>query len=116
LPSDKVTSILNALYKHVDQLIHKYPLMTKIKINGCCYEAAGGLFSEVNNPASHATEAVNFALDCLEVVQKINEHFEQELSIRVGVHTGGPIPAGVLPIGKPTFEIFGNAIEVASIM
>jgi class 3 adenylate cyclase len=116
LPSLTVMSILNALYKKIDELVRKYPTMTKIKIIGDCYEAAGGLFSEVNIPANHATEAVNFAVDCIEAVNAINKHFKQNISIRVGVHTGGPLVAGIVGIGKPTFEIFGSAIEIGHAM
>jgi class 3 adenylate cyclase len=38
------------------------------------------------------------------------------LRIRVGVNSGGPIVAGVLGVGKPTFEILGPAINMAQQM
>lgn len=61
-------------------------------------------------------EALNFGIDCIEAVQQINRDFDQNLAIRVGVNTGGPLVAGVLGMGKPTFEIFGPVIEIAGAM
>jgi class 3 adenylate cyclase len=36
------------------------------------------------------------------------------LSVRIGVNTGGPIIAGVLGSDSPAFDIIGDAINVAS--
>ena len=49
-------------------------------------------------------------------IGSINESLEQNLRIRVGVNAGGPIVAGVLGTDKPTFEIFGPAINMAQQM
>ena len=43
-------------------------------------------------------------------------NLNETLQIRVGINTGGPIVAGVLGIGKPTFEILGPAINMAQQM
>ena len=78
--------------------------------------AAGGIFSEVNQPAVHTAEAVDFGLDQINSVIKCNGILGTSLRVRVGVNTGGPIVAGVLGIGKPTFEILGPAINMAQQM
>jgi class 3 adenylate cyclase len=100
LESQTIMNILGALYKKINELVRKYPTMIKIKIIGDCYEAAGGLFSEVNNPSEHATEAVNFAVDCIERVKKNNKEFQQNIATRVGAHTGGSLVAGIIGIGS----------------
>ncbi|OHT01531.1 Adenylate and Guanylate cyclase catalytic domain containing protein [Tritrichomonas foetus] len=111
-----VMSTLNALFKEFDLQLAKYSTMTKIKCIGDCYMAAGGIFSEVNQPSAHASDAVNFGLDVISSVLKINDTLGKTLRIRVGVNTGGPIVAGVLGVGKPTFEILGPAINMAQQM
>lgn len=78
--------------------------------------AAGGVFSEVNVPAEHSKEVVSFGLGAIDAIREINEELSENLQIRVGVNTGGPIVAGVLGIGKPTFEILGPAINMAQQM
>ncbi|OHS97131.1 Adenylate and Guanylate cyclase catalytic domain containing protein [Tritrichomonas foetus] len=116
LPADKVMSTLNYLFKLFDACAANYPTMTKIKCIGDCYMAAGGVFSEVNNPTEHAKEVVSFGLDALDSIGILNKELNESLQIRVGINSGGPIVAGVLGIGKPTFEILGPAINMAQQM
>ncbi|KAK8881515.1 hypothetical protein M9Y10_004253 [Tritrichomonas musculus] len=116
LPADKVMSTLNNLFRRFDAACAKQPTMTKIKCIGDCYMGAGGVFAEVNQPAVHAKEIVQFGLDSLQCVLDLNDELNEKLQIRVGVNTGGPIVAGVLGIGKPTFEIIGPAINMAQQM
>lgn len=92
--------------------------MTRIKCIGDCYVAAGGVFSDLNQPLEHAKQVVQFGLDCLQSVGELNAELNESLQIRVGVNTGGPIVAGVLGGGaaKPTFEIIGPSINMAQQM
>lgn len=78
--------------------------------------AAGGIFSEINQPEVHAKEVVEFGLDSIDELRNMNQEKGTSLRIRVGINTGGPIVAGVLGIGKPTFEIIGPAINMAQQM
>jgi len=116
LPAATVMSTLNSLFKRFDALVAMYPTMTKIKCIGDCYMAAGGVFSEISQPAKHAKEIVSFGLDAIDAVQEMNKELNQNLEIRIGVNTGGPVVAGVLGIGKPTFEILGPSINMAQQM
>ena len=116
LPANRIVEILNMLYKEFDALVSKYPTATKIKCIGDCYMAASGIFSEINQPAVHAKELTGFGIDAIAAVQKVNSETDQKLQIRVGINTGGPIVAGVLGSGKPTFEILGPAINMAQQM
>ncbi|KAK8886126.1 hypothetical protein M9Y10_041586 [Tritrichomonas musculus] len=116
LPADKVMATLNNLFRKFDAACNREKTMTKIKCIGDCYMAAGGVFAEVNQPAEHAKEVVTFGLDSLDCVTELNAELGEKLQIRVGINTGGPIVAGVLGIGKPTFEIIGPAINMAQQM
>ena len=116
LPAEKVMSTLNIMFKRMDSILDTKHTMTKIKCIGDCYMAAGGIFAEINQPSIHAKEVVSFGLQSIKEIIAINEEINQNLRIRVGVNTGGPIVAGVLGIGKPTFEIIGPAINRAQQM
>ena len=116
LPASTVMSTLNLLFKENDQLVAMHPTMTKIKCIGDCYMAAGGIFADVNQPQVHAKDVVEFGLEAIEALERVNKQIDQNLRIRVGINTGGPIVAGVLGTEKPTFEILGPAINMAQQM
>jgi class 3 adenylate cyclase len=117
-PADKVMMTLNTFFKKLDVWCNSYSTMTRIKYIGDCYVAAGGVFSEVNQPAEHTKQVVSFGVDALDSVTELNKELGESLEIRVGVNTGGPIVAGVLGggFGKPTFEILGPSINMAQQM
>jgi class 3 adenylate cyclase len=116
LPAATVMSTLNELFKKFDECVGKRPILTKIKCIGDCYVCAGGIFSEINQPAVHAKEMVSFGLDAIQSIEDLDRELDQHLRMRAGVNTGGPIVAGVLGVGKPTFEILGPAINLAQQM
>jgi class 3 adenylate cyclase/PAS domain-containing protein len=111
-----IMSTLNLFFEYLDEIISRLPTMTRIKCFGDCYMAAGGIFAEPNQPVVHAKEAIEFSLGALESLKKVNKEKETQLQIRIGVHTGGPIIAGVIGLGKPTFEILGSTIVTAQQM
>lgn len=116
LPAATVMKTLNLMFKEYDALVACHSTMTKMKCIGDCYMAAGGIFMDVNQPAQHAKDVVEFGLDAIAALEKIDKEIDQQLQIRVGVNTGGPIVAGVLGTAKPTFEILGPAINMAQQM
>ncbi|OHS95865.1 Adenylate and Guanylate cyclase catalytic domain containing protein [Tritrichomonas foetus] len=111
-----VMMTLNQLYKLFDASLAMKPTMTKIKCIGDCYMAAGGIFSEINEPNTHAREVVEFCLECINAVNVLDAEMNQTLRIRAGVNTGGPLVAGVIGTEKPTFEIIGPCINMAQQM
>jgi len=114
LSPQEILGNLSLLFGAFDEALQKYPLMTKIKLIGDVYMCAAGLFATDDNPASHATEIVRFALECLQKLDDVNLKLNASLSVRIGVNTGGPIIAGVLGTDKPVFDIIGDPINIAS--
>ncbi|EAX99447.1 Adenylate and Guanylate cyclase catalytic domain containing protein [Trichomonas vaginalis G3] len=108
-----VMCMLNIMFKEFDAITNAHKTMTKIKCIGDCYMAAGGIFDEVNQPAVHAKEVVDFGCLVIKKLLDIDEKENEKLRIRVGINTGGPIVAGVIGTEKPTFEILGPAINIA---
>jgi class 3 adenylate cyclase len=115
LPAQTVMATLNEMFKRFDHILARKKTITKIKCIGDCYMAAGGIFTH-DPPTVHASEVVTFGLESITEMGVLNEERGEHLEIRVGVNTGGPIVAGVLGIGKPTFEILGPAINMAQQM
>lgn len=114
--SAMVMSTLNRLFRNLDASLSQHGTMTKIKCIGDCYMCAGGIFSEVNQPAVHAREVTEFGLEAIQCLRDLDKELGLKLQIRVGINTGGPIVAGVLGTEKPTFEIIGPPINMAQQM
>ena len=117
LPWHAAATISDVRPHSLDVYIARLTLRShEVKCIGDCYMAAGGIFSEINQPAEHAKQVVGFGLKSIRAILDLNRELNENLRIRVGVNTGGPIVAGVLGIGKPTFEILGPAINMAQQM
>lgn len=111
-----VMGTLNIIFQYFDAIVNSQQVMQRMKCIGDCYMAAGGIFAEVSNAVQNAKEAVDFGLQALDAIERVNKEQNQKLRIRVGVNVGGPLVAGVLGTEKPTFEIFGPVIVMAQQM
>jgi class 3 adenylate cyclase len=104
---------LGLVFTSYDKLLPKFPLTTNIKLIGYDYMAAR-LFNPDEEPAAHANQVVQFALECLAGLEDLHQQLNASLQIRVGVNTDGPLIAGVFRTDKPLFDIIGDPINVVA--
>ena len=64
---------------------------------------------------SHVLALANYALRIRSQLASINEHSFNNFKIRIGMNIG-PVVAGVIGARKPQYDIWGNAVNVASRM
>ncbi len=102
---------LNQIFSAFDHLTEKYEL-EKIKTIGDAYMVVGGL---PVSRADHAEAIANMALDMQDYMQDMENIFGEALQIRVGINTGSVI-AGVIGIKKFIYDLWGDAVNVASRM
>ncbi|NJL88498.1 MAG: HAMP domain-containing protein [Coleofasciculaceae cyanobacterium SM2_1_6] len=102
---------LNQIFSAFDQLTEKYGL-EKIKTIGDAYMVVGGL--PVARP-DHAQAIAAMALDMLAHIATLDGAFGEALELRIGINTGSVI-AGVIGIKKFTYDLWGDAVNVASRM
>lgn len=57
----------------------------------------------------------DYALRIREQLAVVNEHSFNHFKIRIGINIG-PVVAGVIGARKPQYDIWGNAVNVASRM
>ena len=107
---------LSSIFTGYDANLVKYDLVMKMKLIGDVYMVSAGLFAPKANPLDHASQIISFGLDALDVIDQTNIRLDANLSVRVGVNSGGPVIAGVLgqAVGKPLFDILGDPINIAA--
>ena len=88
----------------------------KIKTIGDAYMCVSGIN---NDKEGHAENLCAMALEMRDYMQKANIQREKlkmpRWDIRVGVHSG-PVISGVVGENKFTFDIWGDAVNIASLM
>lgn len=107
---------LDAVFEQFDEICERFGL-EKLKTIGDAYMCGGGL------PQSNATHPVDVCLAALEFqafMQQVRSlrlaaNDEDFWQIRVGIHTG-PVMAGVIGKNKFAYDIWGDAVNVASRM
>lgn len=116
LTPEEVILILGECFLAFDEICEKYNL-EKIKTIGDSYMAAGGLpLPNKTNPS----DAIRTALEIQKWMntwqpEKISPRIDEKWEIRIGIHTG-PIVAGVVGKKKFAYDIWGDAVNIASRM
>ena len=106
-----IVGILNRVFSVFDELVEKYGL-EKIKTIGDAYMVVGGLPNPLSN---HAEAVANFALESMAQLKRFKLKTGDALTMRVGINTG-PVVAGVIGKKKFIYDIWGDAVNLASRM
>ena len=106
---------LNQYFSAFDEIVARHNL-EKLKTIGDAYMCAGGL-PEKNR--THPVDACVAALEILDFMARINRQREKmrlpRWELRIGIHTG-PVMAGVVGRTKFTYDIWGDAVNIAATM
>lgn len=111
LPPAALVDLLNQIFSQFDHLAEAHGL-EKIKTVGDAYMVAGGLPIPQSN---HAEAVADMALEMLEAISQFQRVDHHPFQLRIGIHTGSVI-AGVIGIRKFIYDLWGDAVNVASRM
>jgi len=108
---DKLIRFLDRFYSDFDALVDKHGL-EKIKVSGDSYMAVSG----VPQPRSDHVEALaDLALDMAETAKGLRDSRGNVLPLRIGL-ASGPVVAGVVGSRRFFYDVWGDAVNVASRM
>ncbi|KRT84072.1 Adenylate and Guanylate cyclase [Oryctes borbonicus] len=124
LPDKILLSYLSGMITALDQLLlEKYNnVVEKIKIANWTYMAATGLDPGKRTSGTdghrvrreNVMHLLNFAVDIKRTIKIIDREFQYP-KLRIGI-AHGPITAGVVGSKKPLYDIWGDAVNMASRM
>jgi adenylate cyclase len=102
---------LDRLYTDLDALVDRHGL-EKVKTSGDSYMVVSG----VPQPRQDHVEALAcLALDMAEAVADLKDPQGREVPLRIGL-AAGPVVAGVVGARKFFYDVWGDAVNVASRM
>jgi adenylate cyclase len=106
----ELVELLNEVFHCFDGLVDRYGV-EKIKTIGDCYMVAAGVPVE---RADHASALVSLALD-MQAAVAARTFGGRRLAFRIGINSG-PVVAGVIGRKKFIYDLWGEAVNLASRM
>jgi class 3 adenylate cyclase len=111
LSARDLVRLLSGLFSEFDRLALDLGV-EKIKTVGDAYMLAGGL---PEPRTDHAHAVADMALAMIEAVKRVNCDVPIPLRMRIGIHSGNVV-AGVIGTHKFVYDIWGDAVNIASRM
>lgn len=109
LGAERTVGLLNTIVTEFDALADKHDV-EKIKTIGDAYMVASGL---PEPSAGHSVRLAAMAFDMLDAIARIRETSGLPVAVRIGIATG-PVMAGVIGRKKFSYDIWGDAVNLAS--
>jgi class 3 adenylate cyclase len=111
LSPSELVSVLNEVFSAFDGLVDHYGL-EKVKTIGDAYMVVGGL---TDGTGDHTERVADMALALTAAVDRIDSAVRLGIRFRIGIHCG-PVVAGVIGTRKFIYDIWGDAVNLASRM
>jgi guanylate cyclase len=106
-----MVELLNEIFTQFDELVEKYDL-EKIKTVGDCYMVAAGV---PRRRGDHAQALARLALEMRDFIRKHEFNASRPVDFRIGINSG-PVLAGVIGRKKFIYDLWGDAVNIASRM
>jgi adenylate cyclase len=107
----ELVNVLNEIFSTFDCIADGLRL-EKIKTIGDAYMVVGGL---PEPRPDHAQAILEMAIQMLDAIQSFKRYDGSPFRLRIGINTG-PVIAGVIGIKKFSYDLWGDAVNIASRM
>jgi adenylate cyclase len=107
----EIVELLNEAFSHFDSLVDKYNV-EKVRTIGDSYMVASGV---PRRRTDHAQALVCMALEMRDFAATHTFRNGQQVSFRIGINSG-PVIGGVIGRRKFVYDVWGDAVNVASRM
>ncbi len=115
LSPEDLVRMLDTYIRRFDDIVGEYGL-EKIKTIGDAYMVAGGLHGDATKAALDTVAAAQKMLETVEELREVSmKTYGFAYDYRIGIHTGNVI-AGMVGRDKYAYDIWGDAVNVASRM
>lgn len=111
MPPTKLVNLLNEIFSSFDKLAEQHNL-EKIKTIGDAYMVVGGVPTAQSD---HAEAVAEMALDMQQQISHFKRDDGKSFQLRIGINTGSVV-AGVIGIKKFSYDLWGDAVNLASRM
>ncbi|MGF1458240.1 MAG: adenylate/guanylate cyclase domain-containing protein [Leptolyngbyaceae cyanobacterium] len=111
LAPTELVDLLNEIFSAFDHLAERHRL-EKIKTIGDAYMVVGGIPRALPN---HSQAIAEMALDMQAAIAQFQRQDQSNFSLRIGIDSG-PVVAGVIGLKKFSYDLWGDAVNVASRM
>ncbi len=111
LSADESVELLAEVFTYFDSLVEKYGV-EKIRTIGDGYYVAAGVPSKRSD---HASVVAALALEMTDFTSQCQIPLANQLQVRIGINSG-PVVAGVIGAKKFQYDLWGDAVNVASRM
>lgn len=112
MPPADVVELLNQVFSAFDELVSKHGV-EKIRTIGDSYFVGAGL---PRIRKDHAEAIADTALGMQKAIARFQWPNGEPLKLRVGINTGGPVVAAVIGTRKFAYDVWGDAVNLASRM
>ena len=112
MPPADVVELLNQVFSAFDELVSKHGV-EKIRTIGDSYFVGAGLPVKRKD---HVEAIANLALGMQSCIARFHWPNGEPLKLRVGINTGGPVVAAVIGTKKFAYDVWGDAVNIASRM
>lgn len=109
LGAARTVELLNRMVSEFDVLAKQHKV-EKIKTIGDAYMVASGL---PERSSDHVERLARLSLDMLRVVERLNAETGHDLKMRIGI-ASGPVLAGVIGSHKFSYDVWGDAVNLAA--